>query len=80
MRPGPTSLGPFDPGYRALPEALPIFPLTGAVLLSQDRDGAILRRRPAQGRRGIVELQLQLLGQARGRQDRAGEPIPPEDV
>jgi len=33
MRPGPTSLGPFDPGYRELPEALPIFPLTGAVLL-----------------------------------------------
>src|ERR1700752_2169413 len=31
MRPGPTSLGPFDPGYRELPEALPIFPLTGAV-------------------------------------------------
>ena len=37
MRPGPTSLGPFDPGYRALPEALPIFPLTGAVLLSGGR-------------------------------------------
>src|SRR5215510_5058838 len=33
MRPGPTSLGPFDPGYRALPESLPIFPLTGAVLI-----------------------------------------------
>src|SRR5688572_22506392 len=37
MRPGPTSLGPFDPGYRALPGALPIFPLTGAVLLSGGR-------------------------------------------
>src|SRR5262245_50235923 len=37
MRPGPTSLGPFDPGYRALPEALPIFPLTGAVLLPGGR-------------------------------------------
>jgi len=34
MRPGPTSLGPFDPGYRELPEALPIFPLTGAVLIA----------------------------------------------
>lgn len=37
MRPGPTSLGPFDPGYRELPEALPIFPLTGAVLLPGGR-------------------------------------------
>ncbi len=37
MRPGPTSLGPFDPGYRALPEVLPIFPLTGAVLLPGGR-------------------------------------------
>ena len=37
MRPGPTSLGPFDPGYRALPQALPIFPLTGAVPLSGGR-------------------------------------------
>ena len=37
MRPGPTSLGPFDPGYRALPEALPIFPLTGAVLMPGGR-------------------------------------------
>jgi Lon protease-like protein len=37
MRPGPTSLGPFDPGYRALPKALPIFPLTGAVLLPGGR-------------------------------------------
>ena len=37
MRPGPTSLGPFDPGYRALPAALPIFPLTGAVLLPGGR-------------------------------------------
>jgi uncharacterized protein len=37
MRPGPTSLGPFDPGYRALPQALPIFPLTGAVLLPGGR-------------------------------------------
>src|SRR5262245_39908895 len=33
MRPGPTSLGPFDPGYRELPESLGIFPLTGAVLI-----------------------------------------------
>ncbi|MGH6892810.1 MAG: LON peptidase substrate-binding domain-containing protein [Dongiaceae bacterium] len=37
MRSGPTSLGPFDPGYRELPEALPIFPLTGAVLLPGGR-------------------------------------------
>ena len=37
MRPGPTSLGPFDPGYRALPAALPVFPLTGAVLLPGGR-------------------------------------------
>jgi uncharacterized protein len=37
MRPGPTSLGPFDPGYRALPTALPIFPLTDAVLLPGGR-------------------------------------------
>jgi uncharacterized protein len=37
MRPGPTSLGPFDPGYRELPEALPIFPLTGAVLIPGGR-------------------------------------------
>jgi uncharacterized protein len=37
MRPGPTSLGPFDPGYRALPAVLPIFPLTGAVLLPGGR-------------------------------------------
>ena len=37
MRPGPTSLGPFDPGYRELPAALPIFPLTGAVLLPGGR-------------------------------------------
>jgi hypothetical protein len=37
MRPGPTSLGPFDPGYRALPAALPIFPLTGAVLIPGGR-------------------------------------------
>jgi uncharacterized protein len=37
MRPGPTSLGPFDPGYRDLPGDLPIFPLTGAVLLPGGR-------------------------------------------
>jgi len=37
MRAGPTSLGPFDPGYRELPEVLPIFPLTGAVLLPGGR-------------------------------------------
>jgi Lon protease-like protein len=37
VRPGPTSLGPFDPGYRELPEALPIFPLTGAVLIPGGR-------------------------------------------
>ena len=37
MRPGPTSLGPFDPGYRELPEALPIFPLTGALLVPGGR-------------------------------------------
>jgi Lon protease-like protein len=37
MRPGPTSLGPFDPGYRELPEVLPIFPLTAAVLLPGGR-------------------------------------------
>jgi Lon protease-like protein len=37
MRPGPTSLGPFDPGYKELPAALPIFPLTGAVLLPGGR-------------------------------------------
>src|SRR5262245_36542808 len=37
MRPGPTSLGPFDPGYKELPAVLPIFPLTGAVLLSGGR-------------------------------------------
>ena len=37
MRHGPTSLGPFDPGYRELPESLAIFPLTGAVLLPGGR-------------------------------------------
>jgi uncharacterized protein len=37
MRSGPTSLGPFDPGYRELPVALPIFPLTGAVLIPGGR-------------------------------------------
>ena len=37
MRPGPTSLGPFDPGYKELPAALPIFPLTGAVVLPGGR-------------------------------------------
>lgn len=37
MRPGPTSLGPFDPLYTELPERLAIFPLTGAVLLPGGR-------------------------------------------
>ncbi len=37
MRPGPTSLGPFDPGYKELPAVLPIFPLTGAVLIPGGR-------------------------------------------
>jgi Lon protease-like protein len=37
MRPGPTSLGPFDPLYTELPESLAIFPLTGAVLLPGGR-------------------------------------------
>jgi len=37
MRPGPTSLGPFDPLYPELPTSLPIFPLTGAVLLPGGR-------------------------------------------
>lgn len=37
MRPGPTSLGPFDPLYPELPASLPIFPLTGAVLLPGGR-------------------------------------------
>ena len=37
MRPGPTSLGPFDPGYKELPEVLPIFPLTGAVVIPGGR-------------------------------------------
>jgi uncharacterized protein len=37
MRPGPTSLGPFDPLYTELPARLAIFPLTGAVLLPGGR-------------------------------------------
>lgn len=37
MRPGPTSLGPFDPLYTELPASLAIFPLTGAVLLPGGR-------------------------------------------
>lgn len=37
MRPGPTSLGPFDPVYTDLPTSLAIFPLTGAVLLPGGR-------------------------------------------
>ena len=39
MRPGPTSLGPFDPGYRALPD--------GAADLSADRGRAAVGRAPA---------------------------------
>jgi Lon protease-like protein len=37
MRPGPTSLGPFDPLYTELPKSLAIFPLTGAVLMPGGR-------------------------------------------
>ncbi|WP_374369242.1 LON peptidase substrate-binding domain-containing protein [Dongia sp.] len=37
MRPGPSTLGPFDPGYADLPEDLPIFPLTNALLLPGGR-------------------------------------------
>ncbi|WP_368413501.1 LON peptidase substrate-binding domain-containing protein [Dongia sp.] len=37
MRPGPSNLGPFDPGYADLPQELPIFPLTNALLLPGGR-------------------------------------------
>lgn len=37
MRPGPSNLGPFDPGYADLPTELPIFPLTNALLLAGGR-------------------------------------------
>jgi Lon protease-like protein len=37
MRPGPSNLGPFDPGYADLPAELPIFPLTNALLLAGGR-------------------------------------------
>jgi Lon protease-like protein len=37
MRPGPGSLGPFDPGFAELPKDLPIFPLTNALLLPGGR-------------------------------------------
>jgi len=37
MRPGPSNLGPFDPGYADLPTELPIFPLTNALLLPGGR-------------------------------------------
>nr|WP_298682410.1 LON peptidase substrate-binding domain-containing protein [uncultured Dongia sp.] len=37
MRPGPSNLGPFDPGYADLPKELPIFPLTNALLLAGGR-------------------------------------------
>lgn len=37
MRPGPGSLGPFDPRFADLPKDLPIFPLTNALLLPGGR-------------------------------------------
>ncbi len=37
MRPGPTSLGPFDPGMDELPGSIPLFPLTEALLLPGGR-------------------------------------------
>ncbi len=37
MRPGPTALGPFDPGFEELPASIPIFPLTDALLLPGGR-------------------------------------------
>lgn len=37
MRPGPTSLGPFDPGIDDLPSSIPLFPLTEALLLPGGR-------------------------------------------
>jgi Lon protease-like protein len=37
MRPGPSNLGPFDPGFAELPTEMPIFPLTNALLLPGGR-------------------------------------------
>jgi Lon protease-like protein len=37
MRSGPTSLGPFDPGFDDLPASIPLFPLTEALLLPGGR-------------------------------------------
>ena len=37
MRPGPSNLGPFDPGFADLPAELPILPLTNALLLPGGR-------------------------------------------
>lgn len=37
MRPGPTALGPFDPGIDDLPASIPLFPLTDALLLPGGR-------------------------------------------
>jgi hypothetical protein len=37
MRPGPTALGPFDPGFEELPASIPIFPLSDALLLPGGR-------------------------------------------
>jgi Lon protease-like protein len=37
LRAGPTSLGPFDPSFAELPQSLPIFPLTSALLLPGGR-------------------------------------------
>lgn len=37
MRPGPTALGPFDPGFEELPVSIPLFPLTDALLLPGGR-------------------------------------------
>ena len=37
MRPGPTALGPFDPGFEDLPVSIPLFPLTDALLLPGGR-------------------------------------------
>jgi hypothetical protein len=37
MRPGPTALGPFDPGFEELPASIPLFPLSDALLLPGGR-------------------------------------------
>ena len=37
MRSGPSHLGPFDPGFAELPDELPVFPLTNALLLPGGR-------------------------------------------